>query len=105
MSKLFFNPVEDKAIEDAANAAFGTVGWAYKDVPRMSLEIWETFLAILGEGNYKILAVSSGAGHYAPKEDGSPGWEGDEQWQRGQLLVSPEGMANAIAWAGPAGNV
>lgn len=58
-------------------------GWIYVD-PRVkfSPEIWQTYLAIYGPGEYQILIESAGQ-----HRDGQP-------WQRGQLLVSPTGQRN-----------
>lgn len=56
-------------------------GWAYVDPPtKFSPEMWEYFLSVIGEGNYVVLAYSSG-----------------EDWSRGQLLVSPAGWRNMTA--------
>ena len=55
-------------------------GWRYFDPPgKFKPEFWRRFLAILGEGNYHLLAVSEG------EKDGEP-------WVRGQMLVSPDGV-------------
>lgn len=52
-------------------------GWVYRDTPgKFSFEIWDKFLSLIGEENYRILAMS----------------EGDD-WKRGQLLISPDGLA------------
>jgi hypothetical protein len=62
-------------------------GWAYVDPPgRLSPKAWDQFLAIIGEGNYQILAMSSGT----HPSDGLP-------FIRGQLLVSPAGWQNMEA--------
>lgn len=49
-------------------------GWAYKDLPPLTLPQFETFVAVVGEGNIKWLAQAS-----------SPGGI------RGQMLISPIG--------------
>ncbi len=57
-------------------------GWVYRDMPfRVSHEKWDLFLKILGDGNFRILAMSSAPG-----------------WKRGQFLISPEGMKNLTAY-------
>lgn len=53
-------------------------GWVYRDLPRrLSFEMWDHFLSVIGEGNYVILAMSTGP-----------------DWKRGQFLISPAGMEN-----------
>lgn len=56
-------------------------GWVYRDMPGwMATEYWDQFLALLGEGNYRILAMSK-------RPDA----------KRGQFLISPLGMKNIAA--------
>lgn len=51
-------------------------GWVYRDPPAtFSFDMWDYFLSVIGEGNYRILATSQGP-----------------DWKRDQLLISPEGM-------------
>ncbi len=58
-------------------------GWVYRDLPnRLSNEYWDMFLETLGEGNYRIMGMTVGAG-----------------WKRGQFLISPEGMKNLAAYS------
>lgn len=58
-------------------------GWRYIDPPtRFSHEMWDYFLRLLGEGEYRILAASSGV-----TKDGFA-------WKRGQFIVSPQALAN-----------
>lgn len=53
-------------------------GWVYRDLPaRLSNEMWDLLISIMGEGNYVILAESRGP-----------------DWRRGQFLISPTGMKN-----------
>ena len=53
-------------------------GWVYKDIPgRLSYEMWDHLLDIIGDGNFRVLAMSVG-----------------EDWKRGQLMISPNGMKN-----------
>ncbi len=57
-------------------------GWVYRDFPsRLSHEMWDLFIKTLGEGNYRILAMTVGP-----------------DWKRGQFLISPDGMANLVAY-------
>lgn len=61
-------------------------GWVYRDMPGvMLLEYWETLLAAMGEGHYRILAET----HLT--RDG-------QEWRRGQLLISPTGIENLKTW-------
>jgi len=58
-------------------------GWRYIDPPtKFSHEMWDYFLALLGEGEYQIIVGSEGVAR-----DGFA-------WKRGQFFVSPQGMAN-----------
>ncbi len=58
-------------------------GWHYVDPRgRFSPEMWELFLSEIGDGEYRILAYSRGVDR--------DGW----QWERGQLLISPQGWEN-----------
>ena len=53
-------------------------GWVYRDFPRrVTYEVWDQFLAAMGKDNYVILIMSK-----------------DNDWKRGQFLISPEGMKN-----------
>lgn len=57
-------------------------GWLYIDPPgKFTPEMWDLFLSIIGEGNYEILIMS---------ESTVPG----QEWKRGQLIVSPDGVVN-----------
>lgn len=57
-------------------------GWVYRDIPsRLSYEFWDRFIDLLGEGNYRIMAVTTGP-----------------DWKRGQFLISPEGMNNLATY-------
>lgn len=55
--------------------------WEYRGIPgRLSLELWDDMLAIIGAGNYRVVAMSGG-------RDTWGSW-----WRSGQLLISPDGM-------------
>jgi hypothetical protein len=57
-------------------------GWVYRDIPGIMLpEYWDMLLSAIGEGHYRILAMSR------INRDG-------KEWCRGQLLISPTGMEN-----------
>jgi len=55
-------------------------GWEYRDLPRMSLEMFDKFVVIIGEENIRWLSSASGT-----------------DWKRGQMFVSPKGLENARA--------
>ena len=60
-------------------------GWIYYDPEvKFSPEYWDRFLEIIGEGNYEILVLSQ--------------YNGPDPWKRGQLMISPEGVANLQAF-------
>lgn len=57
-------------------------GWVYRDLPaRLSFEMWDLLLEIMGEGNYRILAMTIGP-----------------DFKRGQFMISPDGIANMVAY-------
>lgn len=56
-------------------------GWVYRDIPgRLSNEIWDHLLDVIGAENFRILGMSVG-----------------NDWKRGQLMISPNGMKNLAA--------
>ena len=57
--------------------ALMVAGWQYRDIPWCTPAVWDEFLEIAGEGNYHVLARTT-----------MPG-----RGKRGQVLISPEGMA------------
>lgn len=61
-------------------------GWRYIDPPtRFSLEMWDYFISLLGDGEYQIIAMT----HGRDKE----GFE----YKRGQFFVSPKALENMKA--------
>lgn len=63
----------------------GYEDWEYRDTQSWLREdFWGQFLTLLGDGNYKVLAMSSRV------MDGG-------RYNRGQFWISPRGMANLIA--------
>lgn len=56
-------------------------GWVYRDPSKMTSALWNEFLGIIGEGNYRLMSHA--------KYHGS-----GEVYERGQLLISPAGMDN-----------
>ena len=58
-------------------------GWKYKDFPPMLQEYWDYFLAIFGEGNYRLLTFMERT------------FKDDERlYVRGQMYISPTGLEN-----------
>ena len=57
-------------------------GWKYRDLPKLSPEMWDYLISIIGEENYVCLTIAE---HFE-----------DSQLiaKRGQLLISPTGMEN-----------
>ena len=76
-----------REMENEFNKSFGTVDWVYRDIGWMKQEYWDRLIEALGEDNIKIIAAST-------RDD----W-GDSVFCRGQLLISPEGVQNSIAFA------
>lgn len=72
--------IVDGLTQDPSMAAYRT--WHYRDLPRMTPELMETFIGVVGEENMKWLTFAD---------------YGDSQ--RGQLLISPQGMANISEWS------
>jgi len=63
--------------EPVLGKTYRTDGWAYYcPLGFMIVEVWNELLSFLGEGNYVCLAMTR---------------KGDN-WVRGQLLISPQGM-------------
>ncbi len=53
-------------------------GWVYRDMPAFATDkVWDEFLDILGEDNYRILGMSVTSGN-----------------KHGQFLISPKGVKN-----------
>ena len=64
-------------------------GWVCRDTPALlSADMWELFLSIMGEENYRILAMT-----HLEKSDGD--------WYRGQFFISPTGIKNLMEWRPP----
>ena len=79
------NPIFDLPLppgEPFEGEALMADGWVYRDLPsRLSYKYWDLFIKTLGEGNYRIMAMTVGP-----------------DWKRGQFLISPDGMANLAAF-------
>lgn len=64
--------------EPVTGKTFRADGWQYIDLPsRLTFAFKDEFFAVIGEGNYFILAES---------------FNRVEDWWRGQILISPEGQ-------------
>lgn len=60
-------------------------GWRYVDFPtRFSYEMWDYLLRLIGEGEYKLLAMTVA-------EDSKGAIQA-----RGQFLISPQGQKNLL---------
>lgn len=59
-------------------------GWIYKDLPKMLPALWDELMGVIGEGNYRLLTMAE----YR---------RGDQTLVRGQILISPSGIANIRA--------
>lgn len=72
-----------EAEQQMVPAGLRAQGWIYRDMPsRFTPEFWDKFLGIMGEGNYKIVIMSSG-----------------DDWVRGQFFLSPQALENIRAYA------
>lgn len=73
------------ALQPPIPEPYKSQGWVYRDLPgKLSPEMWDHFLEILGPDNYTILAMSES------KDPENP-------WKRGQFFISPQGMENLKA--------
>jgi hypothetical protein len=73
------------ALEQEMAEIIGGPGWVYKDIPWSTQEVFEGFMKVAGSDNIKLIALSS------------RGIEG-KTYVRGQAVISPEGMANMLAY-------
>lgn len=72
----------DEAAQGMVPPDLKALGWRYQDFPgTFSPEMWKKMLALIGEGEYKIVAMSSGVRKGVP-------------FARGQLFISPQGYVN-----------
>lgn len=87
-----FHRQMDEAMQEMVPADLKAAGWRYVDLPtRLSLEMWDNFLSVLGEGNFRILVMSEGP-----------------DWRRGQFFLAPaayENMRKHIAALSPPSKV
>lgn len=60
--------------------------WVYRDLPNMLPEFMDKFIDIVGEENIRWITFAERT------------WRGEETTQRGQLLVSPEGLKRIKAY-------
>jgi len=59
-------------------------GWIYRDPSKMKADLWDQFLGIIGEGNYRLMTYAE-----YDREDGI--------YKRGQMLINPTGVENLQA--------
>jgi hypothetical protein len=64
-----------KSMEASFNASMGTEGWVYRDLPLMSLAMWDELFTIIGDSNVRVIISTR---------------RGDSR--RGQVLISPDGL-------------
>ena len=64
-------------------------GWKYRDIPKLSPQMWDYFTQILGEENFVCLTISE--------------YFHDDELvaKRGQILISPVGMENLARHIAP----
>jgi hypothetical protein len=63
------------ALSETLPKTLGLPDWVYRDLPRMTPELFDEFVRIVGEENIKWLTIAD---------------YGDSK--RGQVLISPQGM-------------
>lgn len=68
---------EEKMFQDQLDLP----GWSYRDLPQMTVELFERFIELAGEDNLRWLTVAERV------------WEGNTT-KRGQVMISPKGMQN-----------
>jgi hypothetical protein len=66
-----------KEAQQELAASLGKPGWTYHDLPRMSPEYVKQFFDLSGEENIQLIT-----------------WADYGNTQRGQVLISPQGMKN-----------
>jgi hypothetical protein len=86
-----------QATEDEFNRAAGTEGWAYRDLPRLTIPFWDDLMARFGEGEVRIMVASRGNFQVVTDDEGNVSSKEAEPWIRASILVSPQGMKNLAA--------
>lgn len=74
-------------LEPVKGKTYVADGWQYRDIPRMSPDMWDYFVGIIGDENFVPLSMA---------EYGEEDAQGNQtiSAKRGQLLISPDGMEN-----------
>jgi hypothetical protein len=74
-----------QALEQEMAEKIGGPGWVYRDIPWSNQEVFEGFMKVVGVDNIKLIALST------RKIE-------EKTYVRGQAVISPEGMANMLAY-------
>ena len=73
----------DEAMQGMVPADLREKGWRYVDMPgRWDHDAWNLILALLGDGEYQIIAMTSGTDKQG------------KNFRRGQFFISPQGLKN-----------
>lgn len=87
-------------VEEAEfNRCAGTVGWALRDLPRMTVPLFDELIELLGKDNVQFMAGSRGDFRIKGREA-----EPCDPWVRATLLISPEGMGRVASHNAEAAN-
>lgn len=74
----------DEVLQGSVPDDLKAKGWRYRDFnTKFTSDAWDFLLRLIGDGEYKIIAMSSG-GKTIGKDD----------WIRGQFWISPQGYTN-----------
>jgi hypothetical protein len=73
----------DKWFEESAPRLMGKPDWSYRDLPKVTTEVFQAFVDHVGEENLFWITKAS----YEPKDSND-----GPTLVRGQVLISPEGM-------------
>lgn len=78
-----------QAEEDEFNRVCGTSGWKLHNTGKMTPNVWNSILDIIGHDNYHIQTMSTGNFSITPT-----GTSRTQEWVRGYILISPAGLEN-----------
>ncbi len=77
-----------KAEQEMFQKSMNLPGWTYKDLPRMTLDIMDQFIELIGEENIRWIT-------HATYE----GVRGQPTTTRGQVMISPAGVQRGREYA------